>query len=84
MGNVWSTPSPGRFTPGKVPVPIVQEDGWASQPAGTDGKNLAPTGIRSTDRPARSKWLHRLSYPGSGPTLVSGFNRNWNVANSFQ
>jgi hypothetical protein len=26
-------------------------------------ENLAPTGIRSPDRPARSKSLYRLSYP---------------------
>jgi hypothetical protein len=25
----WSAPCPGRFTPGKDPVPIVQEVGWA-------------------------------------------------------
>jgi hypothetical protein len=24
---VWSAPRPGRFTPGKDPVPIVQEAG---------------------------------------------------------
>ena len=31
-GSGWSTPRPGRFTPGKNPVPIVQEAGWASEP----------------------------------------------------
>jgi hypothetical protein len=25
----WSAPRPGRFTPGKDPVSIVQEAGWA-------------------------------------------------------
>jgi len=32
----------------------------------TDAENLAPppTGIRSSDRPARSESLYRLSYPG--------------------
>jgi hypothetical protein len=25
----WSASRPGRFTPGKDPVPIVQEAGWA-------------------------------------------------------
>ena len=29
MGG-WSMPRPGRFTPGKDPVPIVQEAGWAT------------------------------------------------------
>ena len=43
----WSTPRPGRFTPGKDPVPIVQEAGWASKPVWTGVENLAPTGIRS-------------------------------------
>ena len=37
----WSTPSPGRFTPQKVPVLIVQEAGWASGPVWTDVENLA-------------------------------------------
>ena len=63
-GGGWSTPSPGRFTPGKDPVPIVQETGWAPGPVWTGAENLAPTGIRSPYRPARSESLYRLSYPG--------------------
>ena len=63
MGG-WSAPRPGRFTPGKDPVPIVQEAGWAPGPVWTGVENLAPTGIRSPDRPARSESLYRLSYPG--------------------
>jgi len=59
-----SAPRPGRFTPGKHPVPIEQEAGWASEPVWTDAENLAPTGIRSPDRPARSESLYGLSYPG--------------------
>jgi hypothetical protein len=51
MVNV--TPRP-HFTPRKDPVPIVQEAGWAPGPAWTGAENLAPTGIRSPDRPARS------------------------------
>jgi len=51
------------FTPGKDPVPIVQEAGWAPGPVWTGAKNLAPTGIRSPDRPASSQSLYRLSYP---------------------
>ena len=49
------------FTPGKEPVPIVQEAGWAPGPVWTGAENLAPTGIRSPDRPARSQSLYRLS-----------------------
>ena len=51
------------FTPGKDPVPIVQEAGWAPGPVWTGAEKLAPTGIRSTDRPVRSQSLYRLSYP---------------------
>jgi hypothetical protein len=51
----WSAPHLGRFTPGKDPVPIVQKAGWASGPVWTCAKNLAATGIRSPDRPARSQ-----------------------------
>ena len=69
-GGGWSTPRPGRFTTGKDPVPIVQEAGWAPGAVWTDAENLAPTGIRSPDRPARSESLYRLSY--TGPLLYPG------------
>jgi hypothetical protein len=42
------------FTPGKGPVPIVQEAGWAPGPVWTGVENLAPTGIRSMGYPAHS------------------------------
>ena len=58
---VSSTPRP-YFTPGKDRVPIVQETVWAPGPVWTGGKSR-PTGIRSPDRPARSKSLYRLRYP---------------------
>jgi hypothetical protein len=60
----WSTPGPGRFTPGKDPVPIVQEAGWAQVAFCKGAEKLASTGIRSPDRPARNKSLYRLHYPG--------------------
>ena len=53
------------FTPGKDPVPIVQETGWAPGP-----ENLAPTGILSPNRPACSQSLYRLRYPTHG--LIGG------------
>ena len=59
----WSAPPPGRFTPGEDAVPIVQEAGWAPEPVWNGAENLSPTGIRSPDRPARSKSQYRLSYP---------------------
>jgi hypothetical protein len=69
----WSAPRPGRFTPGKDPVPIVQEAGWAPGPVWTYAKNLAPTGIRSPDRPARSQSLYRLSYPAHEINWAHGY-----------
>jgi hypothetical protein len=45
------------------PVPIVQEAGWAPEPAWTQGiqeKSFAPAGDR-TGRPARSQTLYCLS-----------------------
>jgi hypothetical protein len=51
------------FTPGKEPVPIVQEAGWAPGPVWTGAENLAPTGIRSPDHPACSQSLYGLRYP---------------------
>ena len=42
------------FTLGKDPVPIAQEAVWAPGPVWTGAENLALTGIRSPDRPARS------------------------------
>ena len=50
------------FTPGKDPVPIVQEAGWAQGLVWTGVKNLTPTRIQSLDRPARSQSLYQLCY----------------------
>ena len=54
---------PPASTPGKDPLTIVQEAGWAPGPVWTGAKNLASKGIRSPDRPTRSQSLYRLSYP---------------------
>jgi hypothetical protein len=63
------------FTPGKDPVLIVQEAGWATGPVfWTGAENLAPTGIQSPNRPARSQSLYRLSYPDH--SVVSGKLKN--------
>ena len=51
------------FTPGKDPVPIVQEAGWAPRQVWTGAENLASTWIRSPDRPTPSQSLYRLRYP---------------------
>jgi hypothetical protein len=79
----WSTPRPGHFAPGKDPVTLVYEAGWDLGSAWTGAENLDPTGVRSSDRPARSDLLYRLSYRGPkylslpGPHNVRGFFCNW-------
>ena len=65
MGVGGQHHAPAAFTPGKDPVPIVQEAGWASEPVWIGAENLAPTGIRSPNLPARSESLYRLRHPGS-------------------
>jgi hypothetical protein len=42
------------------PLPLVQEAGWPRGSVWTDAENLAPTGIRSPDRPTSSESLYRL------------------------
>ena len=44
-------------------APIAQGAEWAPGPVWTGAENLAPTGIRSPDRPGRSQSLYRLRYP---------------------
>ena len=55
--------APAALYPRKDPEPIVQQTGWAPGPVWTGAENLAPTGIRSQDRPARNQSLYRLLYP---------------------
>jgi hypothetical protein len=52
-------PRSRRFTPGKIdPVTVVHEAVWAPAPVWTGAENVAPTGIRAPDRPARSESLY--------------------------
>jgi len=75
--GVSVTPRP-LFTPGKDPVPIVQEVWRAPGPVWTGVENFAPAGIRSQDRPARSQSLYRLSYPAH--TAVIAPNVSWHTS----
>jgi hypothetical protein len=55
--------APAALPPGKRPSTHFI-GGWvAPEPVWTGAENLAPTGIRSPDRPARSESLYRLRYP---------------------
>ena len=52
------------FTPGKDPVPIVQEAGWASETVWTGAKNLVPTGIQpQTIQPIVSRYTDYTTRP---------------------
>jgi len=62
------------FTPGKDPVPTVQEAGWAQRPVWTGAENLAPTGIRFPDRPACSQSLYRPRYPAHTLDIVCKYS----------
>ena len=62
-GGEGSASRPGPSLPRKVKVTIVQEAGWTPGPVWTGAENLAVTGIRSPDRPARSQSLCQLRYP---------------------
>jgi hypothetical protein len=57
-GEGVSVMPPPLSTPGKDPVPIVQEVGWAPGPVWAGAENLASTGIQFPDRPARSQSLY--------------------------
>ena len=42
------------------PVPTAQEAGWVSGPVWTGKENFAPSGLRTSDRPASSQSPYRL------------------------
>ena len=54
VDRVSVNPSPGQSNLGNDPVFNVQEVGWTPEPVWIDAENLADTGVRSRDRPARS------------------------------
>jgi len=59
---VSSTPRP-HFTPGKDPVPILQEAGWTPGPVWTGGKSR-PHRDSIPDRPGRSSVAIPTELPG--------------------
>ena len=67
---VSSKPRP-HFTPGKDPVPILQEAWWAPGPVWTGGKSR-PHRDSIPDCPACSQSLYRLSYPAHKLTIIIG------------
>ena len=96
-GNEGSASRPGRsLTPGKTRYPLYRGAGWAPGPVWIGAENLAPTGIRSPDRPARSQSLKctlvqalrfctgRTTHKGSRgialPFHDHGTRREWGVS----
>jgi len=61
---VSSKPRP-HFTPGKDPVPILREAGWAPGPVWTGGKSRSHR-YSIPDSPVCSQSLYRLSYKIKG------------------
>ena len=72
---VSSTPRP-HFTPGKDPVPILQEAGWAAGPVWTGGKSRSHRDS-IPDRPAPSQSLFRLSYRAHNYREYPIINASW-------
>ena len=65
MGMGDQRHAPAALSPGKRrAMPILYETGWASGPICTGVEYIAPTGIRSPDRPTCSEFLYLLRYPG--------------------
>jgi len=64
-GGEWSAARPDHT----LPVPILQEAGWAPWPVWTGGKSH-PHRDWIPDRPAHSQSLYRLSYRAHVTSLV--------------
>jgi hypothetical protein len=68
MGVGGQRHAPAAFTPGKDPVPIVQEAGWAPGPVWIRAENLTPSGFDlRTFEPVASRYT---DYAIPGPTNV--------------
>ena len=70
MGVGCQRDAPTALPPGTKPGTRLQETAWLPGPVWTGAENLAPTGIRSPERPASSESLCWLSY--RGPPYYSG------------
>jgi len=78
---VSSTPRP-HFTPGKDPVPILEEAGWAPGSVWTGGKSR-PHQVSIPDRPARSQSLYRLSYRAHTQHMIKSKRRKLHLKTRF-
>ena len=70
-GGEWSAARSGRtLPPGKDPVPILHEVGWAPGPVWTGGKSR-PQCVSTPDRPTRNSVAIPTELPGQ---LITGCN----------
>ena len=66
MGVSGQHHAPAAFTPGKDPVPIIQEAEWAPGPVWTNAENFAPPGFDPrTPHPVASRYTdYAITAPG--------------------
>ena len=65
-----------QLTPGKDPVPIVQEAGWAPGPVWTGAENLAPPGFDPrTVQPVGSRYTDYATRPISQADFLKSTRR---------
>ena len=77
---VSSTPRP-HFTPGKDPVPILQEAGWVPGPVSTGGNSFVLTGIRSrTVQPVVSRYTDWATRPTQFVEEIMMFDISVNIS----
>ena len=70
--------APAALLPGMTRYPLYRRLCGSPGLVWTDAENLAPTGIRSPDRPPRSELLYRLRYPGPASSIICVYILNSN------
>jgi hypothetical protein len=68
--------APAAFTPGKDPVPTVQEAGWAPEPVWIGAENLAPPGFDPRNPLSRNNKLTNDRLTASDILIFRDYVRN--------
>ena len=77
MGVGGQLHAPAGLSPERDPVSSLREAGWAPGPVWTGAENLALTGIRSPDHPARSESLYRVLRMELAISLSNFLSMDW-------